>query len=125
MKKEVFYYLVFGALTTLINIACFWFTGLFIKNILVCNTIAWIISVLFAFFTNRKYVFKSSGKIVHEMPKFFAGRIFSLLVDNASIYLMVNILNIDKMISKIVANIIVVIINYIISKFLIFKKEPK
>jgi putative flippase GtrA len=125
--KEIILYLVFGVLTTAVNIATYALcTRLLSLDVYVSNTIAWILSVLFAYLTNRKYVFESKTKTFNEKFKelilFYWYRLLTFAVDMALMFVMVNMMNIDDMISKIVVNIIVIILNYIFSKFLIFKK---
>ena len=132
LNKEILLYLFFGVLTTLVNILSFWicsdliFTNIPNEdiNITISNVIAFILSVLFAFFTNKYYVFedKDSGNILSQLSNFTLSRIFTFSVEMIGILLFVNLLHIDKMISKIFFSFIVVILNYIFSKLLIFKK---
>lgn len=126
-NKEVILYLLFGVLTTLVNIFSFYLlVHIFLINVYVSNIIAWIISVLFAFFTNKSLVFESKSKgkkALKEMYSFFFFRIISLLFDMGSMYIFISILNLNDLISKILANILVVVLNYIFSKCLIFKEH--
>lgn len=126
--KKIFLYLIFGVLTTLINIITYLLlTRTFSVNIYLSNAIAWIISVLFAFVTNKTLVFESkdkSGKTVtREIISFFACRIMSLGIDMASMYAMVTILKWNDFVGKIIANVIVIILNYVFSKLLVFRKK--
>lgn len=129
--KEIFLYIVFGGLTTVINYVVFaLFRELILtssapSHLLISNLVAWVLSVLFAFFTNRKYVFESkSNKIFKELVLFFAARVLSfLLFDQFSLYAMVTWFGINQYIAKLIANIFVVIFNYIASKLVIFKKN--
>ena len=102
-------------------------TRTFSVNIYLSNAIAWIISVLFAFVTNKTLVFESkdkSGKTVtREIISFFACRIMSLGIDMASMYAMVTILKWNDFVGKIIANVIVIILNYVFSKLLVFRKK--
>lgn len=122
--REVIMYLIFGVLTTLVNIVSFFLLSDILKiNWMPSNIAAWIISVLFAYFTNKKYVFDSKNKkIIKEFISFVLFRVLSLAIDMVTMYLLIDILTVDTLISKIIANIIVVIANYIFSKFIIFKK---
>ena len=119
---EVLSYLFFGGCTTLINIISFWLLRLIKLGVYTSNGIAWFLSVLFAFITNKLFVFNSKGKFVKEMFSFFAFRILSLLFDMGIMFLLINILNVNELISKIIANVFVIIINYVFSKIFIFKK---
>lgn len=126
-NKELIKYLIFGILTTLVNILCFYILDKLNIDIYINNTISWIVSVIFAFITNKLYVFESKSldiKIIFkEGTSFLGARIFSYFVDMGTIYLLFDGLRINKLISKIVSNIIVIIINYIFSKFIFKKKE--
>ena len=126
-NKEIIKYLIFGILTTLVNILCFYILDKINIDIYINNTISWIVSVIFAFITNKLYVFESKSldikTIFKEGTSFLGARIFSYFVDMGTIYLLFDGLRINKLISKIVSNIIVIIINYIFSKFIFKKKE--
>ena len=118
---KLFY--VYLTLTFFVNvIVYFLFESIFGVNYIISNIIAWFFSVLFAYVTNRIWVFESkSPDILKEMSLFFGGRIFSGVVDTALMYLFIDILTIGDFISKIVVQIIVVILNYIFSKLIVFK----
>ena len=90
----------------------------------IANIISWIIAVIFAYITNRVFVFKSkSKKIFKESITFISSRIITLLLDMLTMYLMVSICNINDKISKLVSQIIVIILNYIFSKIYVFNKK--
>lgn len=119
---EVLSYLFFGGCTTLVNIVTFWLLRLLKVGVYTSNTIAWVLSVLFAFITNRLFVFQSKGKILKEIVSFFGFRLLSLLFDMGIMYLFIDVLKWNDIISKVIANIFVIIINYVFSKVFIFKK---
>ena len=125
--NELIMYGIFGVLTTLINLLTFYVLDKLGVNIYLNNSIAWIISVLFAFITNKLYVFNSkdtSYKIIaKEGIAFFLARIFSYFVDMFTIFMIFQVMGINKMIAKIISNVIVIIINYLLSKIIIFKKK--
>ncbi len=126
--RETILYLVFGGLTTLINIASYWvLTKLFSVDILVANALAWLISVLFAFVTNKLFVFDSkslaAGLVIKELVLFMGARIFSGALDMGIMYLFVDVLHFNDMVIKILSNIIVIVVNYVLSKLVIFKKK--
>lgn len=140
--KEIFSYLFFGFLTTLISILTF---GIFNaalgeKLYLISNIFSWVISVAFAFVTNKIYVFRSlewNVKILRtELFGFVGARIFSLVLEEAGLFLLMDIIKFNSFetrvlsfsitggfISKIIMQIVVVITNYFFSKFIIFKKS--
>lgn len=125
--REVLMYLVFGALSTVVNIVSFYILDKLGVSLYINNFISWALSVIFAFVTNKLVVFesKSSDKkdLVREASSFVLARVFSLIVDMLCISLFINVLHIGKMISKIISNVIVIIINYVFSKLFIFKKK--
>ncbi len=125
--REMILYLVFGGLTTLVNIfSYFVLTDLGHIDYLVSTAIAWVLSVLFAYFTNRVWVFQSTasgaGALFKEMGSFFACRLFSGAVDLGIMFLCVSILGWPDKLIKILANVLVIILNYLFSKLFIFKK---
>lgn len=124
--KEVLLYLFFGGCTTLVNIISFVLLRLLNIDLYVSNVVAWILSVLFAFVTNKLYVFESNSKNAKktfvEGIYFFGCRLLSLFFDIGIMYLLVNILSVNEVVSKVASNIFVIIINYFFSKMIIFKK---
>lgn len=125
--KQIILYLIFGGLTTLINIITFYICNdLLIIEYKLSNIIAWILSVIFAFFTNKIIVFNSKNKdknqITYEVISFLGARLLSLIFDMVLMIFMIDVLKLDELITKILVNIFVVIINYIFSKFIIFRK---
>lgn len=127
MKKELILYVIFGAATTAVNIAAYsvCYNLLSVPN-LVANIIAWVLSVAFACITNRKWVFESSAKglaAARETAEFFGGRLFTGILDSALMYIFVDRLAYNGDYTKIAVNILVIVLNYIISKLLIFRKK--
>ncbi len=124
--KEVLLYLFFGGCTTLVNIVSFILLRLFKINMYFSNGIAWFLSVVFAFFTNKIFVFESKNssfsRNIYEMVSFFLFRLLSLVFDMGFMFLMIDVIGCGELISKIISNIFVIIINYLFSKLIIFKK---
>ena len=93
------------------------------------NIIAWILSVLFAFITNKIYVFNSKNYsfsiVLRELIDFTVARGATGILDLGLMYLFVSVIGIEDMISKIVINIIVIILNYILSKLYVFKNKKQ
>lgn len=128
LTVEVFLYIVFGVLTTIVNIGSFAIlTSCFKMEENTANVIAIILAVLFAYFTNKGLVFNSTASTFKEKSfeffKFMLGRAFTMVIEFAGFFLMFNILGIHKLISKTVVTIIVIILNFFISKFFAFKKK--
>ena len=125
--EEIIGYLIFGGLTTVVNIVVFYlFDSVFEVHYLFANAIAIVVSILFAFFTNKKYVFKSSTPTVQlwlkEFSLFVSFRLLSAVFDMGSMWLLVDGLNLNANVAKIITQFIVVVLNYAFSKFFIFKQ---
>lgn len=134
LTKEVIFYLIFGVLTTVVNVGVSYILTAFLHvegNI--ASTIGIIVCVLFAYFTNRKLVFNSSATTAkekwNEFAKFILGRAFTMVVEIIGVFVLNNMLhafygmftdNIAYLINKILISIIVIILNYFISKFFVF-----
>jgi putative flippase GtrA len=122
--EEVIMYLIMGALTTIVNIVSYYiFTRLFKIDYQVSNVMSWVVAVLFAFITNKIYVFKSKGDIKSEFIEFIKYRVGTLVLEVILFKVMLDMLNINDLIVKIVINIIVIVLNYIFSKLFIFKEK--
>ena len=126
--KEIINYGIFGVLTTIVNyVSYIIFTRLFSVDMLISNLIAWFLSVVFAFITNKLIVFNSKDLslkvITSEGSKFMMARVFSLFLDMAILFVMADIMKMNDLIVKIISNVIVIIVNYVLSKFLIFKNN--
>ena len=127
--KEIINYLFFGGCTTIVNFISYYIPARIIGiDEVISNSIAWCISVLFAYVTNKIFVFSSKKEnlvgILKEMFSFIFARLFSgALCDIGLFALMINILGINDIVSKITTQILVVILNYVLSKLVIFKKE--
>ena len=124
--QSVILYLIFGVLKTLVNILAYWLAAHVLGlGVTASVIIAWILAVLFAYFTNRKWVFISnannSREILRELGAFFACRIFTGVLDILLMYIFVTLLNFNDLLIKALSNIAVIILNYLGSKFLIFK----
>lgn|GEM_PF-24409 len=132
--KSFVMYAVFGVLTTLVNIISYYvFAHVLGLPTLISNAAAWVVSCTFAYLTNRKWVFESEEKsasgIFREVVSFFLSRLFTLLVETLIMFVFVDVMHMNDMIIKIIANVIVIILNYVLSKLVVFRKgkthEPK
>lgn len=140
--KELILYFIVGVFTTLINFGCFYLLNLIFgeKLYLVNNVVAWIIAVIFAFIANKLWVFESKSlalkTVVKEFAEFISARFFSFLVDEGGMWFLVEMLNFDrysftlfgfeitgKLIAKGILTVVVMILNYIFSKFVVFRKK--
>ena len=135
-NKEVINYLIFGVLTTIVNLIVKYillFTILNAENAVelqLAVVISWIIACLFAYITNRKYVFKSKSKnILKEIIKFFGARIATLGLEMLIMFVFVTALGLNSdiwvIVWTLVAQVVVVVANYIFSKLIVFKNKEK
>ena len=126
--KDVIPYIFFGVCTTLVNMVVYWFCAHIICfSVLVSTVIGWILSVLFAYITNRKWVFHSTvtgfQEVMKEITSFFSCRLLTGFLDLACMFVFVDLLHMNDMVIKILANIIVIVLNYAASKLVIFKHK--
>lgn len=126
-NKQLLLYLFFGICTTAINTICYWllYDALTLSNI-VSTILAWLAAVVFAFVTNKVFVFESkrtnTTDRINEVISFFGCRLLTGILDVAIMAFAVDMLQWNGLLWKLISNIIVTIINYIASKFLIFRK---
>lgn len=140
--KELILYVIFGVLTTLVNFGVFWvFTKVLGEKLyLLNNATAWVAGVIFAFVTNKLFVFESKSKkpgvVLKELAEFTGARLFSFGVEEGGMLLFISVLGLGEksinilgftltgqFIVKIALAVVVVILNYFFSKFIIFKKK--
>lgn len=125
-SRRIFNYLILGFFTTLINVSIYSFLVMINTNYMISNLIAFCVSVLFAYVTNRKWVFNpSSEKEVdtEELIKFFLARVTTLTMESAILYVCINLLIVNQYIVKIIANIIVIVTNYKLSEYIVFRRK--
>lgn len=132
--SEIVLYIYIGVLTTVINIISWNFFFNLIKKFIVSESVAWkvaeviafIVAVIFAFFADKIVVFKSYGfgpsKLFSEMGAFFSARIITELINVGIMYFIIDRQNKEPLFGKIIASIVVIVLNYLFSKFVIFKK---
>ncbi|MFR2744140.1 GtrA family protein [Clostridium saudiense] len=126
INKETILYVIFGVLTTIVNlIAYYLFSNIININYLISNAIAWIISVVFAYITNKFFVFNSSyinkDVIIEEFIKFMNCRLISGLSEVVLLFLFVDLLLMNDIVAKLIIGVLVALINFIFSKVFIFK----
>ena len=125
--KEILLYLFFGGLTMIVSIVSYAICNLtFEINELIANVFSWILAVLFAFYTNRIWVFQARTNSIRDFLKqmiaFCSGRIVTLIIEEVILFIFITNLHCGSMMVKIVAQIVVIILNYIISKLWVFNK---
>lgn len=141
-KREIISYLFFGVLATIVNVVFYYVFGLVIGEdaYLINNILSWFITVVFAFVTNKIWVFRSKSwafsVVREEVIGFFSARLFSLLLEEVGLYLLIDLIKLNRLelnfylfgitgtlLAKLIMQIIVVLTNYFFSKFLIFKRN--
>ena len=128
--KDIIAYLFFGGCTTLVNIAVYWLLAHPAGMATVpANVLAWVAAVLFAYLTNRTWVFHSQAttrqEITREILSFFGCRLATGVLDWVMMFVCVDLLHMNDMIIKILANILVILLNFVASKRIIFKKKKR
>lgn len=128
--KELILYVFFGGLTTLVNWGSYWLLAdVFRVEYLWATVIAQFLSILFAYITNRIWVFESKTHglkgITFEILRFFGCRLFSAFLDFGCMLVGVDYLHINDKVMKLLSNVVVIIVNYVFSKVFIFKKTEK
>lgn len=128
--KEIINYLIVGGLTTFVALGVYYGSVLTFLNpnngveLQIANILSWIAGVIFAYFTNRKYVFESKNpNKLQEAAKFTASRLVTLFLDMATMFIGVTLLKFNDKIIKLIAQVLVIIGNYIFSKLFVFNKE--
>ena len=123
---ETISYLIFGVLTTLVDWISYWYMRRVGTDYRLATAGSWAAAVLFAFVTNKLFVFSSKsfvwGKLRYELVTFLACRLLTGGLDIGIMFIAVDIMNWNGTVWKIVSNIVVIILNYIASKLVIFKK---
>ncbi len=131
--KQTLLYLIFGVATTAVNLATYTvFVELLNVEMTVSNAIAWVVGVLFAFVTNRRYVFESKERgtaaVFRQLLSFTAGRAVSGVIEIALPTLLFNLgltaelFGVEGSVAKLSVSVIVIILNYVFSRFIVFRK---
>ena len=126
--KQTILYLIFGVLSTIVNILIYAFCTRNLNiEFLISNWIAWIVAVLFAYITNKFFVFESKEInikfLIKELSSFVSCRLLSGIIEMILMYTMISLMSLNDFIVKIITNVVVVILNFIFSKLIIFKNK--
>lgn len=124
--EEGINYLIFGFLAFVLNyILYFLFADAMQMHYMAATVLSWVLTVVFAYWTNRTFVFKSqnkdTGSVVKEFVSFIGARIATEVLELVLMYVMVDLLSINDKISKLVCQVLVILANYVLSKIWIFK----
>ena len=126
--QEPILYLFFGVCTTFVNITIYYLCAhVFYLSVIISTCLAWVISVIFAYLTNKWWVFESKSlrlkAVIQEFLSFTGCRLFTGACDLLIMFIFVDCLGINDLFIKIASNVLVVILNYIFSKLIIFKQK--
>ena len=128
--QEIINYLIFGVLTTIVSLATYYILTVTILDpkvaleLQIANVISWIAAVNFAYFSNRKWVFKNKNKAsLSEAGKFYLSRVSTLLVDMGLMFIFVTKMGVNDKIMKIIVQVVITVLNYVFSKFIVFKEK--
>ncbi len=122
--QDIIIYFIVGCLSTFVNLLSYAFYRLFIPSYLINIVLSWLTSLVFAFFMNRKYVFKSkNNKIKQEFLSFTISRLLTLGMEILFMYLLVDLIQVNDLIAKVIVQFLVFLANYLFGKFIVFKKE--
>ena len=128
--KEIINYLIFGFLTTVVSLSVYYLLTLTIINVKssiqlqIANILSWCVGVLFAYFTNRSFVFNSNNKNKKkELISFTSSRLLTLFLDMGIMFVFVTVLEYNDQIMKLISQVLVIIGNYLLSKLIVFKKD--
>lgn len=125
IDKQLIKYIFNGGLTTLVNYIVYFILTYVGVQYLIANTIAWLVAVLVAFYTNRLWVFQSNEPFIQQLLNFVSLRALTLLIENGLLYVCIQLIGIASIPAKLFVSIITVIANYSICKSKIFRKgEP-
>lgn len=128
--EQIIKYVIVGGFTTCVSLLSYYLLTLVLdpKNpvyLQIANIMSWVLAVTFAYFANRMIIFKSNNNKIKEASKFYLSRVSTLLIDMFIMFLLVTIIGINDRISKIIVQFIVLVLNYILSKFLVFNYKSK
>lgn len=127
-NNDVLRYIFFGGCTTLVNLGCYYALRLLTPmDMNVANTISVAISILFAYFVNSRFVFLSNAvnfsQRFSEFCKFVGARLSTMVIEVGGVWLMADFMHINDLIAKLIIQFIILVLNYIFSKFLVFTKK--
>ncbi len=130
LNREVIMYVIFGVATTLVNlIVSFILEGIVKVNGEIASAVGIIASILFAYFTNRKWVFNTQAKgfkeNIQEFGKFVLGRAFTMIIEQGGVIIFYTHMNLPFMPVKLSLTVIVIVLNFFLSKFFAFTKKEK
>ena len=125
--NELVSYLIFGVATTMVSMITYGVcNSAFEMHYLVSNVVSWILAVIFAYITNKMFVFRTRGmgfaQLKREISLFLGARVASLGIEELGLLVLIGFMEWDKMWAKLVMQVVIIVLNYVFSKLVIFKK---
>ena len=128
-ENDVIRYVFFGGCTTMVNLVCFYVLRRLGMGLTTANVISIFLAIVFAYVVNSRYVFRDDAKgfaqHLQKFGKFFGGRLSTMVIEVGGVWLLVEKIGLMDMVGKFLIQIIVLILNYIISKFFVFRKKVR
>lgn len=128
--RELIVYIIVGVCTTIVSLAVYFFCVLTFLDprdaiqLQIANVISWICAVIFAYVTNRKFVFQSKSQdIAKEFSSFVGSRVATLLMDMAIMFVTVTVCAMNDKIAKLIVQVVVTVGNYVLAKLWVFRKS--
>ncbi len=126
-KSELISYAIFGVATTVVSMVVYGVcNSVFEMHYLISNIISWVIAVAFAYITNKMFVFKTRGmgfaQLKREITLFVSARLASLGIEELGLFILIGLIGWGEILAKLVMQVVVIVLNYIFSKLVIFKK---
>lgn len=125
--EEPINYVIAGGFGTIVNVGSFAICRTIGLDITTSNIIAWILTIIFVYITNKFFVFKTANKTkkesAHEFISFVLARLATLGIEILLLNLLIEVLQINELISKTVAQVVVIVLNYVLSKLVIFTHD--
>ena len=126
-QSELISYAIFGVATTVVSMVVYGVcNSAFEMHYLISNIISWVIAVAFAYITNKMFVFKTRGmgfaQLKREITLFVSARLASLGIEELGLFILIGLIGWGEILAKLVMQVVVIVLNYIFSKLVIFKK---
>lgn len=128
--KEIINYIIVGGMTTVVGLGIYYILVISVLDPLkpvelqIANVCSWVGAVAFAYFTNRKFVFESQNQNkVKEASKFVLSRVATLFIDMGGMFFLVTLYRVNDKVAKLMIQVVVIVVNYLLSKLIVFKKE--
>ena len=126
-QSELISYAIFGVATTVVSMVVYGVcNSAFEMHYLISNIVSWVIAVAFAYITNKMFVFKTRGmgfaQLKREITLFVSARLASLGIEELGLFILIGLIGWGELLAKLVMQVVVIVLNYIFSKLVIFKK---